>query len=451
MTILNCFHPHFRAPEPKESLKTKFTPQNLITIETYLQKGLPQIHILDFPNKKSSDLTLKLKVAFETQGFKFPKYQVIIQLKSPLPIKVWPENAELAIAYSILSKTKQIPELKTKFLFFSGNLSLGGHCCQASSCWNEKGSLLCFLTQLKDFKTFHRLSETNLQMPLSDKINSKNFYSSMKKSLEVKSDLNLQNNTSKPTQGVDPLKQNFSFTALADEDIILFQLHQLKKYNILFFNQKHYKNFKKQSLKFFETSIFEVHSSHTWFDIKNILLQANGSILYIDDISQFSKEIIQKIKNIQKQQSIFYKAQYIPCKFQILAFTKVCPCNKQLPFYGNCSLSLTKCQSTFSHLLASDVFSLFDLYGSPRPTPKQTHQVLSLVEQQKSTQQPILENKAARILEILPHSLAERTHLLNICKDIARLENCDLANLKHLEKAESLSFKVVSGLSQKFL
>lgn len=98
---------------------------DMITIETYVHKGLPIFNIVGLGDATVKEAKERVKLAIENSGLKFPQNSITVNL-SPASIKKKGSNFDLGIAIGILLSSCQIYFNKSEEFAFLGELALSG-------------------------------------------------------------------------------------------------------------------------------------------------------------------------------------------------------------------------------------------------------------------------------------------------------------------------------------
>lgn len=108
------------------SLNQTHNSWSVIQVEVSFIPGMPQIHFLGRADSSLKESVFRIKSAFRSCGFQFPRAQQIIVNLTPQHIKKISPGIELAVALAILKMTGQGPEWNPADFVVYGNISLTG-------------------------------------------------------------------------------------------------------------------------------------------------------------------------------------------------------------------------------------------------------------------------------------------------------------------------------------
>lgn len=97
----------------------------LVTVETHLSHGLPQIHIVGLAKTIVKESVDRVRSALINTGYRFPNRRMTINL-APANLPKSSSRYDLPISIGILAASKQIPSDKLEHLEFLGELELSG-------------------------------------------------------------------------------------------------------------------------------------------------------------------------------------------------------------------------------------------------------------------------------------------------------------------------------------
>jgi magnesium chelatase family protein len=97
----------------------------LVTVETHLAGGLPNIHIVGLPEKAVQESRDRVRCALQNSGFEVPKRRITVHL-APADLPKQGSRFDLAIAIGILVASGQLPNVQLDTLELYGELALSG-------------------------------------------------------------------------------------------------------------------------------------------------------------------------------------------------------------------------------------------------------------------------------------------------------------------------------------
>lgn len=98
----------------------------LVNVECHITNGLPSVVIIGYASKAVDEAKERLRASFTNSNLLFPKKRITLNL-SPADIPKDSTSLDLAMAVSILARSKQIEGSKLSGAVFFGELSLDGH------------------------------------------------------------------------------------------------------------------------------------------------------------------------------------------------------------------------------------------------------------------------------------------------------------------------------------
>ena len=455
---------------------------NVVTIDLSLMPGLPSLYLLGDVSRELKECVPKLKSAFLSQGFKWPRTkQVVVEVRTPAG-QVG-RAAELAIMVALLRATGQLEERDEKNdFFYVGELSLDGKVCSPK--WPKVVTQLVKERKILSGFGFSEdfVSEiSQLAVPLKCEVEEgrvawqRPSVPDVYFSPTVAEFIALVAAGEHPTLFAGP--PGTGKTTLVDcihsvlDDLSLSQQLELCATHQLYGESINWR-----------PRIAPHHSSSALALLgggnppqPGEISRAHGGLLFLDEYLEFSPQVQEALREPLERGQIRVargpKAAVFPADFLLLAATNLCSCGKLRPD-GNysCSYSLSRCRSRLQRLSGPmlDRFHILGLshkWTGPRTIHlnKVREQVQKAVQvrQQRGQQFANGKLKAAELeahlapgvligLPGIEGSERRRQSVLRIAQTLADLDGAETINFEHISRAMGYAVTPHHELTQLF-
>lgn len=349
-----------------------------VEVEISISTGLPKVFFTSMVDNAVKESITRIKMAFKAQNFQWPnKNQITINLR-PAYIKKCSQGLDLAIAYAILLKTKQLFPISREqdVCYVYGEVTLGGQVEAPNDCFQiDEGPLLTGVfktqqTQLKSFFSVKNLSDLQEPhwipaLPISDfikkpKLPSVEFSRSAAELLIITAaGEHSMLLAGTPGSGKTTMAHNLQF---------LLRPPSEKEFEVT----QRISHFFSQAPCYWRPFVSPHHSTPPLSMIgggyppfMGEISKAHGGLLFLDEYLEFQQKVQEALREPMERGDIFISRRgqcvRFPARFLLIAATNLCPCGSLVPDQDTtCSYSIRRCRSYLDRL-SGPMLDRFDI------------------------------------------------------------------------------------------
>ncbi len=334
---------------------------SLIQVEVSFIPGLPQIHFLGQADAVLKESVFRIKSAFKTCGYEFPKAQQIVVNLTPKHVKKISPGIELAVALAILKMTDQGPTWNPSDYVVYGDISLIGEIQFPDS---GKPVQIPKPFTLLSGPGFEKYTEGFCLQNLSDlsglKQRSKLDHHRPIRPLSAVSNLTLRQAEVIGTLAVGEHHALLAGSQGSGKSMVFDALPSFLRppsEELIYFHRTQF----SKSLNW--RPVARPHHSITPQSMvgggvppkPGEITRAHGGALLLDELMEFKPPVLESLREALSHHEITVsrglQSETFQAHFQLVGTTNLCPCGKWVPGRGkNCGYNERRCLSTLQKL-----------------------------------------------------------------------------------------------------
>ena len=337
-----------------------------IEVELSLSPGLPRVEFTGLADLSNRECVTRLKLAFSAQKFSWPKKsQITINLR-PAYIKKSSYGLDLAIAYALLLKTKQISSSVQNLdqIYVYGEVTLNGD-VEAPEDWVQIGDRNILTGRIRENDFLNDVYSVDCLRDLESPkfLKAKSILQILKK--PVLPDIYFSKNSAKLLEIVSSGEHSILLAGEPGSGKTTLASHI--PYLLRFPCKEEFRESRRVSQYFGEKLSWRpfVAPHHSTPALSMIgggfppflgeISRAHGGVLFLDEYLEFQPRVQESLREPIEQGRIFISRKgegvSFPSRFTLISATNLCPCGSYVPGKEfHCSYSLRKCRSRLERL-----------------------------------------------------------------------------------------------------
>ena len=449
-----------------------------IEVELSLSPGLPRVEFTGLADLSIKECVTRLKLAFSAQNFSWPKKsQITINLR-PAYIKKSSSGLDLAIAYALLLKTKQISSSVQNLdrVCVYGEVTLKGN-VEAPEDWIQINDQDILTGRIKEDDFLNDVYSVDCLRGLESPklLKAKSILKILKK--PVLPDIQFSKNSAKILEIVSSGEHSILLAGEPGAGKTTLASHI--PYLLRFPCKEEFRESIRVSRYFGEKLSWRpfVSPHHSTPALSMIgggfppflgeISRAHGGILFLDEYLEFQSKVQESLREPIERGRIFISRKgegvSFPSRFTLVSATNLCPCGSYVPGKDfHCSYSLRRCRSRLERLNGPmldrfDILSFSTYWRGDLTVPiKEVDQRVQRAEEFRKKRgqecpngrlsgEALLERVDSFILKnLLPSNVVShrrKLSLLRVARTLADLEQEEKISPAHIELSKSYTFR----------